>query len=59
LDSYLLYQKLFSNSATIDEILELPYNIFNDLILKQIILNKKEKDEIKKLTLKNKNSRNR
>jgi hypothetical protein len=50
-----LYQRLFDYSGTIQDILELPYSIYNDVILNQIKLKKKEKEELDNLKNKNQN----
>lgn len=49
IESFLLYQRLFNYSGTIQNILELPYSIYNDIILKQIKLKNKEKEEFENL----------
>lgn len=49
IEGFLLYQRLFDYSGTIQDILDLPYSIYNDIILKQINFKKKEKEEIAKL----------
>ena len=43
IESFLIYQRLFQYSGTIEEILDLPYCIFNDLIIKQQEFINKEK----------------
>lgn len=50
----MLYQRLFEYSGTVDDILELPYSIYNDLILTQIKFKKKEKEEMDNLKNKGK-----
>ena len=42
IDSILCYQRLFDYSGDILSLLSLPYNLFQDVILKQIELRKKE-----------------
>ncbi len=42
IQSLLYYQRLFEYSGDILQLLALPYNMFQDLILKQIELRKKE-----------------
>ena len=42
IQSLLYYQRLFEYSGDILQLLQLPYNMFQDLILKQIDLRKKE-----------------
>ncbi len=48
IESLLYYQRLFEYSGDIVQLLSLPYNMFQDLILKQIELKKKEKKEREK-----------
>jgi hypothetical protein len=51
----LLYQRLFEYSGTVQDIIELPYSIYNDVILKQIALKKKEKEELENIKNKDQN----
>ena len=45
IDNYLNYIRLFENNAmSIHDILDMPYFLFSDLINKQLILKKKEKE---------------
>ena len=43
------YIRIFEYNGTVLALLQLPYNLFQDLILKQIELKKKELEEEKKL----------
>ena len=43
------YIRIFEYNGTVLDLLQLPYNLFQDLILKQIELKKKELEEEKKL----------
>ncbi|HQF36910.1 MAG TPA: hypothetical protein PLL26_04700 [Candidatus Dojkabacteria bacterium] len=43
IDTFLLYQTLFENSGDPTSILNLPYPLYNDLILKRIEEKKREK----------------
>lgn len=45
IETLLYYQRLFEYSGDILQLLSLPYNMFQDLILKQIELKKKERKE--------------
>jgi len=42
-DTFLLYQTLFENGGDLLSILQLPYPLYNDIILKQIDEKKREK----------------
>lgn len=48
IEGFLLFQRLFDYSSSIDEVLDLPYCLYNDLVLKQIKLKKKEGEAIEK-----------
>jgi hypothetical protein len=48
IDTFLAYQRLFDYSGSINEILDLPYCLYNDIILSQINLKKKEAHEQEK-----------
>jgi len=43
IDNFLLYQVLFENSGDLVSILNLPYPLYNDVILRQIDEKKREK----------------
>ena len=45
IESLLYYQRLFEYSGDILQLLALPYNMFQDLIIKQIALKKKENEQ--------------
>lgn len=47
IETLLYYQRLFEYSGDIVQLLSLPYNMFQDLILKQIELKKKEEKQRK------------
>lgn len=49
IETLLYYIRIFEYNGTILDLLQLPYNLFQDLILKQIELKKKELEEEKKL----------
>jgi hypothetical protein len=49
IDYVLYYQRLFEYCGDIVDILNLPYCLFQDLILKQIQLKKKEQQELEKV----------
>lgn len=49
IDTFLLYQRLFDYSGTVDNVLELPYCMYNDIILNQIKVKQKEKEELENL----------
>jgi hypothetical protein len=57
LETYLAYQRLFEYSGDIDSVLEMPYSLYTDLIMKQVDFKKKEKEEFDKL--KSKTSQNK
>ena len=42
-DTFILYQNLFENTGDLNSLLNLPYPLFNDIILKQIAEKKREK----------------
>jgi len=42
-DSILYYKKVFDNNIDIMDILSLPYNLFQDLIIRQIKMKQEEK----------------
>jgi hypothetical protein len=44
-DTFLLYQVLFENAGDPMSILEMPYPLYNDIILKQIEEKKREKKQ--------------
>ncbi len=46
-DTFLLYQAIFENSGDLLSILELPYPLYVDVILKQIEEKKREKQLLK------------
>jgi hypothetical protein len=48
IENVLYYQRIFEYSGNIIELMELPYCLFQDLILQQIKLKKKENQEIEK-----------
>ena len=50
-DTFLYYLRMFENGLTLSEILDLPYCLYNDLIVKQVKL---KKQELKKYAIKNK-----
>lgn len=45
IESFLTYQRLFEYSGNVEDVLELPYCIFNDIINKQFEYKKKESEE--------------
>ena len=45
IDTFLLYQTLFENGGDLMTILEMPYPLYNDIILKQIEEKKREKKQ--------------
>ena len=45
IETFLAYQRLFEYSGSIQDILNMPYFIYNDLILKQLDIKRKEKAE--------------
>jgi hypothetical protein len=47
-ENVLYYQRIFEYSADIQSILEMPYCLFQDLILHQIKLKKKENQELER-----------
>lgn len=47
LENILYYQRLFEYNGDVFNLLNLPYNLFQDLIIKQIELKKKEIEEAK------------
>lgn len=49
INTFLLYQRLFDYSGSVDDILELPYCMYNDIILNQIKIKQKEKEELENL----------
>ena len=49
IETLLYYIRIFEYNGTVLDLLQLPYNLFQDLILKQIELKKKELEEEKKL----------
>ena len=49
IENLLYYIRIFEYNGTVLDLLQLPYNLFQDLILKQIELKKKELEEEKKL----------
>ena len=49
IETLLYYIRIFEYNGTVLALLQLPYNLFQDLILKQIELKKKELEEEKKL----------
>lgn len=58
IETFLLYQRLFNYSGTVQEILELPYSIYNDIIIKEIKLKKKEKEDLANLKNQQQNKSN-
>ncbi len=42
-DTFILYQAMFDNTGDLNSILNLPYPLYNDIILKQIEEKKREK----------------
>lgn len=42
IDTFLYYLRMFENGLTLAEILDMPYCLYNDLIVKQVKLKKKE-----------------
>jgi hypothetical protein len=42
IESFLYYQRLFEYGGSIESVLDMPYCLYNDLILEQIKLKKKE-----------------
>lgn len=46
IETFLYYQRLFDYSGDIDSILEMPYCLYNDLIIEQIKMKKKEMKEM-------------
>lgn len=48
IDTFLFYQRLFEYSGTINDILAMSYPLYNDTIVKQISLRKKEREELNK-----------
>lgn len=53
IDTIIRFQKLFSYTGSIQSLLDLPYPLFQDLILAKIKDNNAEKDKINKLKNKN------
>ena len=53
IETFLAYQRLFEYSGSVNEILELPYCLYNDIILSQIKLKKKEAKAQERLTKNN------
>lgn len=51
LNTLLYYQKIFEYNGNVLDLLQLPYNLFQDLILKQIELKKKEIENERKQQL--------
>ena len=49
IETLLYYIRIFEYNGTVLDLLQLPYNLFQDLILKQIEIKKKELEEEKKL----------
>ena len=49
IETLLYYIRISEYNGTVLDLLQLPYNLFQDLILKQIELKKKELEEEKKL----------
>ena len=53
IETFLFYQRLFNYSGDVNSILEMPYCLYNDLIIEQIKLKKKEmKDKEQKSKMK-------
>jgi hypothetical protein len=52
IDSFLTYQELFDNSGDLTTILQLPFPLYNDVILAQITEKKKEMAARKKSNIK-------
>lgn len=46
IDTFLLYQSIFDNTGDLVSILNLPYPLYHDVILKQVEEKKKEKSKI-------------
>jgi hypothetical protein len=44
IETFLYYQRLFEYGGSIESVLEMPYCLYNDIILEQIKLKKKELD---------------
>lgn len=42
-DTFILYQTMFDNTGDLNSILNLPYPLYNDIILRQIDEKKREK----------------
>ncbi len=42
IETFLYYQRLFEYSGTIESILSMPYCLYNDLIIQQVKMKKKE-----------------
>lgn len=49
IENVLYYQRIFEYSGDITSLMELPYCLFQDLILQQIKLKKKENQELEKI----------
>lgn len=56
-ETLLYYQRLFEYNGDPLNLLQLPYNLFQDLILKQLELKKKELEREKQEREKNKNAK--
>lgn len=56
IDTLLYYQRLFEYSGDVFSLLALPYNMFQDLIIKQIELKKKEIERMNSQSNSKKNS---
>ncbi len=47
IETFLLYQQLFDNTGDLSSVLNLPYPLFHDIILKQIDEKQREKQKLK------------
>jgi hypothetical protein len=52
IDNFIIYQSLFENSGSINDILETPYPLYIDIILAQVEEEKRKRKHLKELEVK-------